>query len=55
MKNLCGVLAGIAFLMTAGFLGGMELGTLTVQSGFLGAAISLLAFVVLLKIGGVIE
>lgn len=55
MKKVCGVVAAVAFFMLAGCVGGMDLGTLTLEQGMGGSLVSLLAFAVALKVGGVIE
>ena len=54
-KKICIAVALIAFFMLAGFVGGMDMGTLTLSQGFTGSMVSLLVFVVAVKIGGVIE
>ena len=54
-KKVCIALAITAFFMLAGFVGGMDMGTLTLNQGMMGSLVSLLVFVVTVKIGGVID
>ncbi len=54
-KGMWAVIATVAFTFLAGFVGGMELESISTAGGFIGAAVSLVVFYAALIGCGVIE
>ena len=50
-KKISVAVAVIAFIMLAGFVGGMDLGTITLAKGFAGSVVSLAVFLGAVVVG----
>lgn len=56
MKNLiCGIIMAVSFLTAIGFIGGLEVDSLTVGQAVIGCLASIAVFCIAGRIGGVIE
>lgn len=56
MKHcICGIVMAVSFFMAIGFIGGLEVDSLTVGQAVIGCLASIAAFCIAGRIGGVIE
>ena len=54
-KKIAVIVMVVSFMLLAGFVGGLDMDSITITKGFMGSALSLTVFILSALIGGVIE